>query len=431
MVWRSADTVPVSGEFLQALSEALLRERSITAVRPRIADAVAAFLVGLNTEEGKALARLRSEHPQALGIVPAVCAIARLSECDDIELSSCVTPGSVVIPVALAHSGSAKGELIELAVNRGYEAGLTVGRAIGGARALPKTWPTLLAAPVMSAVTVALLKGFDQERLLHAIGIALMGWNGRAGRPVGSPSARWITFADGVDKGIRAAYAAADGFRGDPGLVDDSFALNEIRDLPEAAATGYKPFPIARQAATAVEAFQNVLARGVSPAAIDAVRAAVPRIHVALLSRPAELHDRSSLLCNLGFQLACAAFAPNLLYDPERRNAAPALIAFSRRVAVEPTDEFDDPRYWPARLHVHAGGREYVETVNDIALNAPVFDEARLHDKWRRVLKPEDRRDFFEHVVTAPNGSHAMLWDWVKARLAQAAQSGAASHENY
>src|SRR5205823_2282435 len=132
--------------------------------RTLIADSIAAFLVGLNTEEGKALTRLRNEHSQALGIVPAVCSIIRLSECDDIELSSCVTPGSVVIPVALAHGGKAAGELIERAVNRGYEAGLTVGRAIGGARALPKTWPTLLTAPIMSAVTVALLRGFDEDR---------------------------------------------------------------------------------------------------------------------------------------------------------------------------------------------------------------------------------------------------------------------------
>ena len=430
MVRGRTDAISVSGSFLTSLSEALLQDRPIPPARLRIADALAAFLVGLNTDEGKALARLHGAHPDALADVPVLCAITRLSECDDIELASCVTPGSVVIPVALAHGGNCSPHTIERAIVKGYESGLALGRAIGGARALPKTWPTLLAAPVMAAVTIAFLKEFDQERLLHAITIALAGWNGRAGPPVGSPSGRWIAFADGVHKGIGAAHAAAAGFRGDPALMDGDFGVR-MEILPYADEAGYKPFPIARQAATAVEAFQRLLARGIDAATIESVTAVVPRMNVALLSRLVDLHDRSSLLCNLGFQLACAAFAPELLYDPERKRATPAHVGFAKRVTLTPTDEFDDPRHWPARVHVQAGDEEYVETLDEIRLNSAPFDEELLQQKWRRVLKPEDRREFFENVVPAGNGSHVMLWDWVKERLARAARSGAASHENH
>ena len=420
----------MSESLLTSLSEALLQDRPIPPARLRIADALAAFLVGLNTDDGNALARLHGAHRDALADVPALCAITRLSECDDIELASCVTPGSVVIPVALAHGGNCTPHTIERAIAKGYESGLALGRAIGGARALPKTWPTLLAAPIMAAVTIAFLKEFEQERLLHAITIALAGWNGRAGRPVGSPSGRWIAFADAVHKGISAAHAAAGGFRGDPAIVDGDFGMR-MEILTCTDETGYKPFPIARQAATAVEAFQRLLARGIDPATIESVTAVVPRMNVALLSRPVDLHDRSSLLCNLGFQLACAAFAPELLYDPERRRATPALVGFAKRVTLTPTDEFDDPRRWPARVHVQTSGEGYVETLDEIRLNSAPFDEDLLQQKWRRVLKPDDRREFFENVVPAGNGSHVMLWDWVRERLARAARSGAASHENH
>src|SRR5205823_8194668 len=97
-----ADAISVSGSFLTELSKALLQDRPIPPARLRITDALAAFLVGLNTDEGKMLARLHGAHPDAFADVPAVAAITRLSECDDIELASCVTPGSIVIPVALA-----------------------------------------------------------------------------------------------------------------------------------------------------------------------------------------------------------------------------------------------------------------------------------------------------------------------------------------
>src|SRR5207237_5133485 len=96
-----ADALSVSESFLTSLSEALLQDRPIPPARLRIADALAAFLVGLNTDDGNALARLHGAQRDALADVPALCAITRLSECDDIELASCVTPGSVVIPVAL------------------------------------------------------------------------------------------------------------------------------------------------------------------------------------------------------------------------------------------------------------------------------------------------------------------------------------------
>lgn len=398
----------------------------------RIVDLLNAFAVGLKTGDGKALARLHGARRGASAAAATVAAIARQSESDDIELASCVTPGAVVIPVALAYGKNCSSQTLGRAICRGYEAGIILGRAIGGARALPKTWPTLLAAPLMAAVTRCFLHDCGREVLVNAMSLALAGSGGSAGRPAGSPSGRWITFAAAVAKGIHAAEAAVAGFHGDPQLcsvdwwhtqsghtdIDPSVFTDPV--WPHIGETDYKPFPIARQGATAVEAFQNLLAKGFDPNTIASIEAFVPAMNVAILSRPAIAGDRVSLLCNLGFQLACAAFAPDVLFDPQRAGATPALIDFSRRVTITPAAEFNNKSRWPVRLIVKTADRTLVEELEQIRLGAPLTGNAGLHEKWRRILHTDDRRDFFENVVNAAPGSHAMLWNWVEQRLAKA-----------
>lgn len=427
---------------LEFWADCLLRQPDVSPPsHARIADLLAAFVLGLRTDEGKALARLHAGQHGADTIAAAVSAIARQSEADDIELTSCVTPGAVVIPVALAFADGHSSASVGRAICRGYEAGIILGRTIGGARALPKIWPTLLAAPLMAAVTRAFLFECDREMLIHAMALALAGAGGRAGRPSGAPSGRWIILTDAVRKGIHAADAARQGFRGDPLLCSDDWWQNQAGhgDIdvsmftepvwPHIDETGYKPFPIARQAATAVEAFQRLLDNGLDPDTIESIEAIVPAMNAALLSRPVVAGDRIGLLCNLGFQLACAAYAPDLLDDPQRQAVTPRLIDFSRRVTITPSAEFDESlrnSRWPARLVAQTRSGTAVEQLDRIRLDAPGIAEADLQEKWRRILRTDDRRDFFENVVNAPPGSHAMLWNWAKQRLASAAQPGAA-----
>ena len=154
----------------------------------------------------------------------AASAIARLSECDDIHLASCVTPGSVVIPVALAFAGKSGGEDFNRAVAAGYAAGIDLGMGIGGARALASgVWPTLVAAPLMAAVTASCAQDHDAGQLAHAMALALGGASGRLGRPAGTPSGRWFALAEAVAKGIRASEAAGRGFQGDLALISEQW----------------------------------------------------------------------------------------------------------------------------------------------------------------------------------------------------------------
>jgi len=395
-----------------------------------VQDALAAFHAGSATQDGQALARLyRGSLPEHAA---AVAAIARSSECDDIHLSSCVTPGAAVIPVALAFAKNRTDAEVQHAIAAGYAAGLNLGVAIGGAKALANgVWPTLLAAPLMAAVTASRLLGHDGERLAHAMALALARASGRIGRPTGTPSDRWFAFAEAVARGIRAAEAVGRGFTGDPALLSREWLAREAgHDAIDMAAfesstlsiaeVGFKPFPIARQGANAVAAFQRLLSAGLDPRRVDSVAVSVPAINVALLSRPLA-NDRLSRLCNIGFQIACAALAPDMLYDSGRASADSApLLEFARRVSLSAASDLDAhlPGCWPARVMVSAGGERFEETL----VKAP-FDHdapglpAFLRDKWQR-LPGDEAQNLNEGTsfVTKASGRYSMLWQGIERR---------------
>jgi 2-methylcitrate dehydratase PrpD len=393
-----------------------------------VQDSVVAFHAGIATQDGQALARLFRSDISALAA--AVAAIARASECDDIHLPSCVTPGAAIIPVALAFAKNRTDADVRRAIAAGCAAGLTLGLAIGGAKALANgVWPTLLAAPLMAAVTASHLFGHRSERLAHAMALALAGSSGRIGRPVGTPSGRWFAFAQAIARGIRAADAAGLGFSGDLTLLSKEWLAREaghdgidMGALESSALSisevGFKPFPIARQAANAVVAFQRLLSASLDPRRVDSIAIFVPAINVALLSRPLA-NDRLGRLSNIGFQIACAALAPDMLYDAERASADSApLLEFARRVSLSagPDLEAHLPGCWPARVLVNAGGERFEETV----INAP-FDHdaaglpALLRAKWQRL--PGGRAQGFTDFVTNVSDRYSMVWQDIERRL--------------
>lgn len=420
---------------LQSWAEQLLTTRSSPEIIGlHVMDSVAAFLAGVRTKEGESLAELYGGGSDIFERVAAAAAITRLSECDDIHLSSCVTPGAVVIPVALALG--AAGADFDRAAAAGYAAGLSLGMGIGGAKALAAgVWPTLLAAPLMAAVTASCLSGHDQDRLAHAMALALAGISGRLGRPTGAPSGRWFLLGEATLRGLRASKAAGHGFRGDLTLLSqpwltaqaghdavdigafDSSAPAAIEDV------GYKPFPIARQGANAVVAFQNLLVKGLDPQKIAAIDVFVPAMNAALLNRPVLDDDRLSRLSNIGFQLACAALAPEMLYDPERaaRPAAP-ILEFARRVSVSPASDLDAhlPHRWAARVVVNSGGQRLEETVMGTGFDhdAPNLSQL-LREKWRRLLSPKDS---LNSVRTTTSEGRAQLWQRIDGCVSMAAQ---------
>lgn len=400
-----------------------------------VSDTLAAFLSGIETADGRALSRFYGKGSQP-EFAAAIAAMARLSECDDIHLASCVTPGATVVPVALAFAGANDTAKFHRAVAAGYAGGLSLGRAIGGTRALQHgVWPSLLAAPLMSAVTASCLFGHDANTLGHAMALALSGASGRLGRPAGTPSGRWFAFAESVLKGIRAAAAAGQGFRGDLDLISNAWladqAGHDVVDAgvfesapPSISEVGFKPFPIARQGLNAVIAFQNLLADGLDPKRIESIQVFVPSANAALLSRPANAQDRLSRISNIGYQLACAALAPDVLHDPERVTPPGIpLLEFARHVTVTQAQDLEAhlPDRWAASVVVNAGEQRFEETVSQSPLDGggvPFVKEA-LTKKWRRIASAHGAETLFSSGAEDDNLSHAILWSELERRLSR------------
>jgi len=291
----------------------------------------------------------------------------------------------------------------------------------------------------MAAVTASCLSGPDQDRLAHAMALALSGISGRLGRPVGTRSGRWFLLGEAVLRGLRASDAAGHGFRGDLTLLSkpwltaqaghDEVNLGAFDSSAPASIceVGFKPFPIARQGANAVVAFQSLLSKGLDPKRIGTIEVFVPAMNAALLNRPVLDDDRLSRLSNIGFQLACAALAPEMLHDVERAGqpAAP-ILEFARRVTVRAASDLEAhlPDRWPARVVVNTSSERLEETVIGTGFDHDASNLTQvLRDKWRRLLLPQDMRDLFETGFRGTTlAGRAHLWQRIDACVSMAAQ---------
>src|SRR3984957_12293115 len=148
-----------------------------------VADTVGAWVAATATVEGKAVIAFRRELQSLAGTgdanplddVALHCALARLSETDDIHLASMTTPGSIVIPTAFilaARLNGADASELPAAVLAGYEAMICLGRAVNGPAILYRgIWPTYFAAAFGTAAVAALLLRLTERQTAHALAL--------------------------------------------------------------------------------------------------------------------------------------------------------------------------------------------------------------------------------------------------------------------
>lgn len=357
----------------RALTEAALDGDArglFDAVRLHTADALACLTAARRTPEGAALDALFQPYDRP----GADAAILRYSEADSIHVPSCLTPAAVTVPVALACASD--GPAYVRAVAAGTAIGLALANGVGGAAALGRgIWPTLLAAPAMASVTAGVAGGRPVDEIARALSLSLAGRSGRAGRPGGWPSGRWLVIGWAVLDGLRAAEAARAGAAGDTDIPGEDWLAAQAgaemacpaalagADPSAIARVGLKPFVTARQAATAVAAFHTLLEQGLQPHAIETAEVALPPETLPVISRPAVAGDRLSMIANLGVQFGMAAHRPEALFDIARDAAPPpAALDLAKRVRLVGDSDLSarsDETHWPARVRVTAAGRTF------------------------------------------------------------------------
>ena len=402
------------GAFLAAGPAGALADGTRETVELHLIDTVGAWIAAGATTEGRALLAYRAAMaPQgdALALDLATrCALARLSEIDDIHLPSMTTPGSIVIPgvltIAAALPDRRPDDLIA-AVLAGYEVMTRFGRAIDGPRILCRgIWPTYFAAPLGIAAVAARLFGLDQRQAAHALALALTFAAPGVGHHNAATTARWFAVGNAARNGLVSARAAQMGFTADlnhfdghflPGIYDITPNLAALtdglgKDLA-LSAVSFKPWCAARQTMAATQALREIIESGVTPGAMTDIRAHVLPPHLKMIDHGVMAGDRASHLTSVQYCMAVAAGAPELAFDVSA--AAPNLPAPVRalmdKIKVEADESLlaDYPHTWPARVRVSVNGAQHERAVTHVPGDpARSFDRARVREKFLRFTGP-------------------------------------------
>src|SRR5262249_19279114 len=152
--------------------------------RLRLVDSVVAWVAGIGTAEGRALLAFRKESDGSGELSSAVathCALARLSEIDDIHLAAMTTAGGIVVPAAITLAASLQKTgtnpdpaALARAVAGGSDAMIRLGLALHGPTILYRgIWPSYFGAPFGVAAVAARLMGLDARQGAHAVAFAL------------------------------------------------------------------------------------------------------------------------------------------------------------------------------------------------------------------------------------------------------------------
>jgi len=400
---------------LAALGAQDLSEPVRTKLRWHVVDTIGAWLAASRTPEGAALIAFRRRmHAADHGAddvpmdVATGCALARLSEIDDIHLASMTTPGSIVIPgaLALARAWQADPSDVTAAMIAGYEAMTRLGGTIGGAHVLYRgIWPTYVAAPFGVAAVAARLLRLEPGQTAHALALALTLAAPGVGHHNAATTARWFAVGNAARNGLTAALAAQAGFTSDLKLLESGFFANVYNVTPDLMVLtqqlgqpmlpriSFKPWCAARQTMAATEALRQLVADGLRPDDMTEIRVAVLPPHQKMIDHGVIADDRASHLTSVQYQMALAACQPDNVYGLAQspRDLSPMLRSFMGRITIIADDKLLTayPGAWPARIAVTtAAGPRHAEVMHVPGDPERPFDWAQLTEKFRRVVSP-------------------------------------------
>ena len=223
-----------------------LSPETVAQAKLHIFDSLGALLVGARTEEAKAnrdlvldlMAPARGAEdtgvpvpgfdfsaPLPLALLLS-CIATRMTETDDIDIASCTTIGSVVVPAALltAFRHGATGKACIEGVVAGYEVFARLGAAVNGAEIIYRgLWPTYLCGAFAVAAIGSKIMGLDPGQTKNALAMSLTLSTGISGKTKTGLSSRWLTLGCAAQNGLIACLAGARGFAGDQAMLEGPF----------------------------------------------------------------------------------------------------------------------------------------------------------------------------------------------------------------
>jgi 2-methylcitrate dehydratase PrpD len=354
------------------------------------------------------------------------CALARLSEIDDIHLPSMTTPGAIVIPGVLTLAAAMQAvpphdvttHEVAAAILAGYDVMTRLGRAIDGPAILYRgIWPTYFAAPFGIAAVAARLFKLDDRASANALALALTLAAAGVGHHNAQSSSRWLAIGAAARNGLTAALAAKAGFSSDRNLMEGNFLSGVYGITPDLAAltdglgeraalteVSFKPWCAARQTMAATQALREIIASGVRPQAIDQIEVFVLPPHLNMINHGVKSGDRASHLTSVQYCMAVAALAENMMAEVGQSppEPPPPIRELMRKIKVAADQSLlaDYPRSWPARVIVTAGSARRERRVTHVPGDpARPFDRASVRKKFVCFVAPVLGREKTEHML--------------------------------
>jgi 2-methylcitrate dehydratase PrpD len=399
-------------EAIAGLTYDNLSEELRDAARKRIFDNTGATAVGLATPEGLGLQRLTESigsgtNPGIADVIRLYVAATRCTEIDDINIASCATVGSVIVPLAAAAADeySYDDRSVITAVVAGYQAMVRIGTAIDGANILYKgIWPTYAATPFAAAAVGAKLLELNAADTANALSLGLSRTVFMQGRNASGLSPRWYVLGCATADGFAAAHAAAAGIGGDPnilqsfakamgGPVDDEVLLQDFGAFRGILEIDTKTFPTSRQGMSSIQAFRRSLPLPRPVEDIEAIQVYVPGQYRNMVDRSGLPRDRMDSLVGVGYQMALSALYPDQFSDALRNTILrnDAVEAFVGKVTVteDPDLTAAFPRQWSGRVVIQWKSAEptvvEIKEPEGAATNPMGWDD--LEAKLARILK--------------------------------------------
>jgi 2-methylcitrate dehydratase PrpD len=247
---------------------------------------------------------------------------------------------------------------------------------------------------------------------------------GTIGRLAEGRTGRWFLFAQAVASGVRAAEAAKVGLLGDPALLEGDWMerTRGIKFDPAPLRTPWidtvyrslsqKPYCTGRQCLAASEAFRELIADGLDPASVSAIRVRVPPVYAGMISAKPDPNSRSSSIIGAPLQLAIAALQPDAAYLIDRTGpqSNAALRKYAERVSVAPEEKLESlfPRQWPAEIEVDTPHGTLVKRVDDSRGDpSRRLTEVELIEKAHRVLDRSFGRSEVKRWIDMTAAAHA------------------------
>ncbi|MDA8294859.1 MAG: MmgE/PrpD family protein [Actinomycetota bacterium] len=348
-----------------------------------------------------------TEQSHAVGVagrMPATVAgfvngvLAHSLDYDDTHLPSVLHPSASVVPASLAaaEATGADGAATIAAIAVGLEVCVRTGMAGYDAASGTSVFfehgqhATSICGALGSAVAAGMLYGFDEDGILHSLGLAASMAAGiieanRTGGTVKRMHCGWAAHA-----GIAAAQLALHGFTGPPTVLEGRFGFFEAwlhGQFDPAAITDqlgetwsvpgifFKPYPANHFTHTVIDGALALRQQGLTADDVDHIEVGVPASIVRTIGEPIDVKRRpdtgymaqfsgpyavaAGLFGGSGLGVGLDDFTDELARDPERRR----LMAKVTVVADEECTAIF-PHQFPAVLRVRAtDGREIVEKV--------------------------------------------------------------------